>query len=129
MTYLDVGWMCGGVVHSFCTAAKQLSEPKKCRQDYLMSSAQLLYGPCLQLVLHLHACSFSGNVPLLYTSTQRPGTSLYVISFTRPSPALGKGKGNSSVGHTSLSPKLLYVRNQVRSTVKSGQLASLPGSF
>jgi len=27
---------------------------------------------------------FSGNVPLLHMSTQPPGTSLHVISFTRP---------------------------------------------
>jgi len=32
--------------------------------------------------------SFSGNVPLLHTSTQCPGMSLHVISFTRPSLAL-----------------------------------------
>jgi len=32
-------WMCGGVAHSFCTAVKWLSEPKKCHQDCLMSSA------------------------------------------------------------------------------------------
>jgi len=28
------------------------------------------------------------NVPLLHTSTQRPGVLLQVISFTRPSPTL-----------------------------------------
>ena len=33
-------WTCGGVAHSFCTAAKWLSEPKKSHQDRLMLSAQ-----------------------------------------------------------------------------------------
>ena len=27
--HLDVGWTCGGVAHSFCTAVKWLSEPMK----------------------------------------------------------------------------------------------------
>ena len=61
-------WTCGRVVHSFCTTVKRLSESKKRRQDCLMSSAQLFYGPCLQSVAHLLTCCFSGNVPLLHTS-------------------------------------------------------------
>jgi len=42
MTYLDAGWSCGGVAYSYCTAVKWLSEPKKHRQDCLMSRARLL---------------------------------------------------------------------------------------
>jgi len=42
MMYLDVGWMRGGVAHSFCIAVKWLSEPEKCR---LMLSAQSFRGP------------------------------------------------------------------------------------
>ena len=56
------------VAHSFRTAVKRLSEPKKCHQDCLMSSAQSFYGPCLQSVAHSLNCNFSGNVPLLHTS-------------------------------------------------------------
>jgi len=33
-------------------------------------------------------CSLSKDVPLLNMSTQRPGTSLHMISFARPSPVL-----------------------------------------
>ena len=51
-------WTCGGVAHSFCTVVKQLSESKKRRQDCLMSSAQLFYGPYWQLVAHLLTCCF-----------------------------------------------------------------------
>ena len=78
MTYLYIGWMCGGVAHSFCTAVKRLSESKQHRQDCLMSSTQSSHGPCLRSVVHSLTCGFSGNVPLL----------LHVISFTTPSPAL-----------------------------------------
>ena len=71
---------CGGVALSFCTAVKQLFEPKKRHQDCLVSlSAQLFYGPCLWLVAHTLTRSFSGNEPLLYTSTQCLGTSMHVI--------------------------------------------------
>ena len=38
---------------------------------------------------------FSGNVPLLHTSTKCPGTSLHVINFTRPSPALVRQATNA----------------------------------
>ena len=88
MLYLDVGWTCGGVAHSFCTAVKWFPKPKKCRQDCPMSSSQSFYSRCLCSVVHSHTCGFSGNVPLLHTSTQCPGTSLHVISFTRPSTAI-----------------------------------------
>jgi len=68
--YLDVGWMCGGVAHSFCTAVKRLPEPKKHRQDCLMSSAQSFHGPCLPSVAHSVTCGIFGYVPLLHMSTQ-----------------------------------------------------------
>ena len=61
-------WMCWGVVHSFCTAVKRLSESKKRHQDCLMSSTQSFYSPCLQSVVHSLTCCFSRNVPLLHTS-------------------------------------------------------------
>ena len=51
-----------------CTAVKRFSESKKRRQDCLMSSAQLFYGPYLQSVAHSLTCRFCGNVPLLHTS-------------------------------------------------------------
>jgi len=85
---LDAGWACGGVAHSFFTTMKWLSEPKKCHQECLMSSAQSLHGPCLQSIVHSLTCGYSRNVPLLHTFTQCQGTSLHVISFSRPSPAL-----------------------------------------
>jgi len=37
------------------------------------------------------------NAPLLHTSTQWPGKSLHVISFTRPSPALAQQVTNAGV--------------------------------
>ena len=37
------------------------------------------------------------NVPLLHTSTQRPGMSLHMISFTKPSPALVLQATNAGV--------------------------------
>ena len=61
-------WTCGGVAYSFCTAVKWLSESKKCRQNCVMSSTQLFYGPCLWSVAHSLSCCFSRNVPLLHTS-------------------------------------------------------------
>jgi len=63
-------WTCRGVVHSFCTVVKWLSEPKKRCQDCLMSSAQSFYGarPCLQSVAHSLTCGFSRNLPLLHMS-------------------------------------------------------------
>ena len=62
-------------------SSKAASEPKKHRQDYLMSSAQSFYGPgCNRQWTNLWFC---GSVPLLHTSTQCPGMSLHVISFTR----------------------------------------------
>ena len=61
-------WTCGGVAHSFSTAVKQLSEPKKCRQDCLMLSAQSFYGPCLRSVAYSLTCCFPGNVTLLHMS-------------------------------------------------------------
>ena len=76
LMYLDIGWMCGRVAHFFCTAVKWLSEsePKKHRQHCLMSSAQSFHGSCLLITL--------GMCPLLHTSTQHPGMSLHMISFT-----------------------------------------------
>jgi len=80
--YLDLGWMCGGVAHSFCSciAVRQLSESKKRHQDCLMLTAQscVVCGCISSTLTH----SFSVNMPLLHTSTQQPGTSLYMISFT-----------------------------------------------
>ena len=85
------------MAHSFCTAVKQLSEQKKRRQDCLMSSTQSLYGLCLRSVAHSLVCSFPGNMPLLRMSTHHPGTSLHVISFTRPSPVLVLQATNTGV--------------------------------
>ena len=69
----------------FVIAVKQLFEPKKHCQDCRMSSTQSFYGPCLRSAAHSLTCT-CGNVPLLDTSTQHPGTSLHMISFARPSP-------------------------------------------
>ena len=49
---MDVGWTCGGVAHSFCTALGRLSGPEKHHQDCLMSTAQLLIGLWLQSLTH-----------------------------------------------------------------------------
>lgn len=43
-----VMWTYGEVTHSFCTDVTQLSEPKKCFQDCLWSTTQLLHGRWLQ---------------------------------------------------------------------------------
>ena len=66
MTYLDV-WRSGTFLLYSC-----LSEPKKHCQDYLMSSAQLFYSPCLQSVAHSLICCLSRNVPLLHKSRSSP---------------------------------------------------------
>ena len=76
-------WMCGGVAHSFCMAVKWLSESKKHHQGCLMSSAQSLHGPCLRSIAHLLAA-----ILRMCHSSTCPGTSLHVISFTRPPPSL-----------------------------------------
>ena len=73
------------MAHSFCTAVKWLSDPKKCQQGCLISSAQSFYSVCLQLAAHSITCGFSGYK--CHSST-RPGTSLHMTQFTRPSPAL-----------------------------------------
>jgi len=96
LLYLDVGWTRGGVAYSFCTAVKRLSETKKYCQDCLMSSPQSFHGSRLQSVMHSLTC-LSENVPLLHTSTQRPGTSLHVISFTKPSSVLVLQATNTGV--------------------------------
>ena len=74
-----------------------LSESEKHCQDCLMSTSQLL--SCLPRLLDVNnsiaafsvvvisSALTSGNVPL-HTSTQCPSTSLHVMNFTRPSPAL-----------------------------------------
>ena len=62
-----------------------------------MSSPQSFHGSRLQSVMHSLTCCLSGNVPLLHTSTQRPGTSLHVISFTKPSPVLVLQATNTGV--------------------------------
>jgi len=82
--------MCGGWVdvwRSDTLAVKQLSEPKKHHQDGLMSSTKLFCGSCF-VIGSVLTYNFCGNVPLLHTSTQHPGMSLHVISFTRSSPTL-----------------------------------------
>ena len=79
--YLDVGWTCGGVAHSFDIAVKWLLNSKMLpRLPYVKHSVV----PWSVLVMFF----FSGNVPLLHIPTQHPGTSLHMISFTRPSPVL-----------------------------------------
>ena len=75
-------WTCGGVAHSFCTAVKRLSEPKKRRQDCQMSSAQSFYGSCLQSVVYSLTCCFSR---MCHSST-RPGTSYHVTQFYQAFP-------------------------------------------
>ena len=90
---MDV-WRSGTFLLYSCEAA---FEHKKLHQDCLISSAQLLHVPCLQSVAHLLTCGYSGNVPILHTSTQHPGIPLHVISFTRPSPTLVLQATNAGV--------------------------------
>ena len=66
VTYLDVGWTCGGMVHS---AVRWLSEPEKYHQYCLMSSVQSFYGLCLRSVVHSLTCSFLG---ICHSSTCPP---------------------------------------------------------
>ena len=74
------GWMCGGVAHS-----KRLSEPKKLHRDCPDAKHSVVL-PSVFVIRSTLTCCFSGNVPLLHTSAQRPGTSLHMISIARPSP-------------------------------------------
>ena len=92
--------MCGGVLYIYisCKAVKRLSELKKCCWDCLMLSSQSFCWLCLLSVVQSFTCSFSGNVPLLHTSTRCPGMSLHVISFTRPSSMLVLQATNPGVG-------------------------------
>ena len=95
--HMHVGWACGGVANIFCTAVKRLSELKKHCQDFRMLSTQSFCGPCLGFEVHSPTCGFSGNVPLLHTSTQCLGTSMHVTSSTKPSPTLGLPMTNTGV--------------------------------
>ena len=73
MTYLDV-WRSGTFLLYSC------KESKKCRQDCLMSSAQLFYGLCLQSVA-LYSCTEG----MCHSSTC-PGTSYHVTQFYQAFP-------------------------------------------
>ena len=88
-------WRSGTFCQYSCKAA--FWTQKHC-QGYMMSSAQFFHGPYLWSVVQFTYLRFSGNVPLLHTSTQRPGTSLHVISFTWHSPTLVLQATNAGVG-------------------------------
>ena len=88
VTYLDVVWMCGGVAHSICTVVEWHSEPRKCHQDCLMSTAQPLCGPWLQSVVH----SLVIYLRMCHSST-RPHRYLIVCDEFYPS-SLSKGLTN-----------------------------------
>ena len=83
-TLVDV-WRSGTFLLYSCKAAFWNQEASAGLSDVECS---VVYSLCLQSVVHSLTCSFSGNVPLLHMSAQRPGTSLHVISFTRPSPCI-----------------------------------------
>jgi len=72
-----------GPTYSFHTDVKRLSESKKRREDYLMSSAQLFYGLSLQLVAHLLAA-----FPGICHSSTRPGTSYHMTQFYQAFPRI-----------------------------------------
>ena len=108
----------------FRIAVKRLSEPKKHHQDCLMSSAWLFRGPCLWSVAYSLTCSF---LPLLHTSTQRPGMSMHITSFTRSSPVLVLQAANTEVrrpGYEATHDQLYYtsVISQVMFCKHSNQL-------
>ena len=93
-----LGEHCRGVAHSFCTAVKRLSEPKKHCQYCLMSTTLLLHGPWSQSVAHSLACDISGNVPLLQTSRYITARDKFYQTF----PALAlrvKYSGEKRPGH------------------------------
>jgi len=81
----------------FLYSCKVASEPKKRCQDCLMLSAQLFYGPCLQSVGSSFTCCFLGLCHSTTHSTKCLGTSLNMISFTRPPPALVLQATNAGV--------------------------------
>ena len=62
----------------FSTAVKWLSKLKKRHQNCLMSSIQLFYSPCLQLVAHLLAVFWECAAPPRIHPTSR-----YVIAVSR----------------------------------------------
>ena len=86
MTYLDVGWTCGGVAYSIYTAVGQLSDAETHHQDSLLWTAQSLRDLWLQSVAQCatHPPNFtammsftrlSSTLVLLArnTETKRPG--------------------------------------------------------
>ena len=85
-------WACGGVEHSFCTAAGWLSGPEKCHQDCLMSTAQSLSGSWMQLLAHSLAVFQECATPPHVTCPP----SKYQF-YTRPCPALVLQATNAGV--------------------------------
>ena len=82
-------WTCGGVAHSPCTAVKRLSEPKKCRQDCLMSSTQsMLAIGSVTYLLFFRECATPPHIQVRHSMW---------FSFTRPSPALVLQATNTGV--------------------------------
>ena len=80
-------WTCGGVAHSFCTAVKWLSEPKKSHQHRLHDVERSVILRFVFVISSALTCfGFSGNVTLLHMSTQRPGMSLHVTQFYQAFP-------------------------------------------
>ena len=79
-------WTCGRVAHSFSTAVKQLSESKKHREGWLMSSAQSFYGLRLQSLSHSLAV-FPGMCQSL-TGSDGQCTSLHVTQSYQAFPGI-----------------------------------------
>ena len=87
--YVNVWFSCGGVAHSFCTAMQYLSELENVAKiddvDRLVAMSSLVaIGSTLP---YLQLCH----------SSTHPSTSLHMMNFTRPSPALVLQSTNAGV--------------------------------
>jgi len=86
--HLDIGWMCGGVAHSFHTAVKQLiwTQEMSPRVPNVRCSVApwsvFAIGSALTYLQLFWKCATPLHIHPMF------GTSLHVISFTRPSPVL-----------------------------------------
>ena len=95
-----------GLLHG-CGAALNLRNVAKSARCRPLSCCPLSVVNRVVHALYTWLCGLLGNVPLLFTSTPCPPTSLHVTSFTRPSPTLvlqatnaGVRRPGNNVGHT-----------------------------
>ena len=99
VTFSGIGWTCGGVAHSFCTALGRLSGPEKCRQD---DRSDTQWTVAVAAIGRTLTYSFTKNVPLLHASTQRPCTCTSRDKFYQAFPRVSFAR----TSHPSLLPQV-----------------------